>query len=293
MKNRLFFIPALAVTLTLLIVGTFLDFNISSSIVQLDNGFSHFMAAFTVVPVGVTLGFMLGTLFKMVINKQYKKVWQNIILCVISFGVLIGGSYFLGDHVTSYHAYNITNLKPLFNILFGLVMMVPGYLLGYFFLEKINNKHLFRTYLIIVITILFMVALIEVIKICFPRLRYTSVVVLGKDYYRAWYNTDFSLNKEFVEKWSLVNSEEIKSFPSGHSNMGISAAFIMMFIPKLVKKVEGKEVYFFYGGFLFFLLVAFARIFIGAHYLSDTMFAGTLALLVYFISNEIYLRKLV
>lgn len=296
MKNRLYFIPAAVIVVSLLFVGTFCDLQISQAIVHLDNPFSHFMAGFTVMPVSVVLGFILGTLFKMVTNKQYKKAWQNIILCVISFGLLIGGAYFLGDHFTSYHAYNIKTLRPLLNIAFGLAMMIPGYILGYIFYDKMNHKHIFKTYILIVATVVFLIAFIEISKVLFPRVRYTSVVKLlneeGVNYFRPWYLTDFSLSKEFVTSKGLVSPEEIKSFPSGHSNMGIAATFTLMFIPKFFPKLKGKEVYFFYGGFLFFLLVAFSRIYIGAHYLSDTMFAGTVALLVYFISNEIYLRKI-
>ena len=292
MKNRLYFIPAAAIVVSLLFVGTFCDLQISQALVHLDNGFSHFMAGFTVMPVSVVLGFILGTLLKMVTNKQYKKVWQNIILCVISFGLLIGGAYFLGDHFTSYHAYNLKTLRPLLNIVFGLVMMIPGYILGYIFYDKMEHKNIFKTYILIVATVVFLIVFVMLIKSLFPRLRYTSVVRLGYEYFRPWYLTDFSLNKQFVADHNLIDPEEIKSFPSGHSNIGMAAAFTLMFIPKFFPKLKDKEVYFFYGGFFFFLLVAFSRILIGAHYLSDTMFAGTLALLVYFISNEIYLRKI-
>lgn len=289
MKNRLLFIPAGVIVLTLLIVGSFCDLSIAQALFHQDNGFSHFMAGFTAVPLGIGLGFILGTLFKMVRNHEYQKKWQNILLCAISFIGLVAGFYFIGEHFTSYHAYN---LNKWLSFLFGALSVVPGYLLGYFLYEKMDHKNLIKRYLLIVITILIMIALIEGLKILFPRLRYTSIINLGNEYYRPWYLTDFSLNKQFVIDHQLIDNEEIKSFPSGHSNMGLAAAFMMMFIPKFFPKFKNKEVYFFYIGFLFFLLVAFARILIGAHYLSDTMFASTLGLLVYFIGNDIYLRKI-
>lgn len=289
MKNRYLFIPAGVVVLTLLIVGSLCDLTIAQGLYWANNGFSRFMAGFIMLPIGEGLGFLLGTLFKMVTNHEYKKKWQNILLVTISFLGLIGGSFFLGTHFTSYHSYN---LNIWYSILFGIVMAVPGYIAGYFLYEKMNHKDLIKTYILIGVSVFFMIAFIEVTKIIFPRLRYTSVLELGNEYYRPWYLTDFSLNKEFVKIHGLINNEEIKSFPSGHSQAALATAFVAMFIPKFFPKFKGKEVYFFYGGFLFFLIAALARMLIGAHYLSDTMFAGTTALLVYFIANEIYLRKI-
>ncbi|MCQ2795140.1 MAG: phosphatase PAP2 family protein [Bacilli bacterium] len=290
MKNRYLFIPAGVVVLTLLIVGSLCDLTIARGIYWADNGFSHFMAGFAMLPLAECSGFILGTLFKMVTNHEYKKKWQNILLTVISFAALIGGGFFFGTHFTSYHAYN---LSKWYAIIFGAIMIVPGYIAGYFLYDKMDHKNLIKTYILIGVSILFMVAFIEVTKIIFPRLRYTSIVKIGDDsLFRPWYLTDFSLNKEFVKAHDLVDNEEIKSFPSGHSQAAFATAFAVMFIPKLFPKFKGKEVYFFYGGFVYFLIIALSRMLIGAHYLSDTMFAGTIALLVYFISNEIYLRKI-
>lgn len=290
MKNRLFFIPAGVIVLALLITGSLCDLTIAKAIFTPDNAFSHFMAGFAMVPMGFMLGFILGNLFKMVVNHEFKKVWQNIILCIVIFLGAIIGIYIIGSQFTSYHAYNLN--KGL-SFLFGMISIVPGFLFGYFFYEKMNHKRLFKTYLLVAITILLLVGAVEGTKMILPRLRYTSVVALGDDsLFRPWYLTDFSLNKQWVLDHHLVDAEEIKSFPSGHSNAALATSFALMFVPKLFPKFKGKEVVFFYIGFTFFLLVAFSRMLIGAHYLSDTMFAGTVALLVYFISNEIYLRKI-
>lgn len=290
MKNRYLFIPVGVVILTLLIVGSLCDLSVAKALYLADNGFSHFMAGFIMVPLGELLCFPLGTLFKMVTSHEYKKKWQNFLLTFISFAGLIGGGIFLGTHFTSYHAYN---LHIAYSILFGAVMSVPGYVAGYFLYDKMDHKNIIKTYILIGAAVLFAVAFIEITKIIFPRLRYTSVVKLGDDsLFRPWYLTDFSLNKEFVKIHELVDNEEIKSFPSGHSQAAFASAFVMTFIPKFFPKFKGKEVYFFYGGFFFFLIAALSRILIGAHYLSDTMFAGTVAMLVYFIANEIYLRKI-
>lgn len=290
MKNRLFFIPAGVIVLALLIAGSLYDLTIAKALFHPDNAFSHFMAGFAMVPIGFMLGFILGNLFKMVVNREYKKVWQNVLLCVISFVGAIIGIYIIGSQFTSYHAYN---LNKWLSFLFGMISVVPGYLFGYFFYEKMNHKRLLKIYALVGLTVLLLVAAVEVTKMILPRLRYTSVVALGDDsLFRPWYLTDFSLNKQWVLDHHLIDAEEIKSFPSGHSNAALATSFALMFVPKLFPRFKGKEVVFFYIGFIYFLLVAFSRMFIGAHYLSDTMFAGTVALLVYFISNEIYLRKI-
>ena len=70
MKNRLFFIPAGVIVLALLITGSLCDLTIAKAIFTPDNAFSHFMAGFAMVPMGFMLGFILGNLFKMVVNHE-------------------------------------------------------------------------------------------------------------------------------------------------------------------------------------------------------------------------------
>ena len=83
MKNRYLFIPATVVVVSLLIVGSLCDLTIAKAIFSADNGFSHFMAGFAMLPIAECLGFILGSLFKMVANHEYKKKWKNILLVLI------------------------------------------------------------------------------------------------------------------------------------------------------------------------------------------------------------------
>mgnify|MGYP003308862805 CR=1 FL=1 len=81
MKNRYLFIPAGVVVITLLITGSLCDLEIAQALFHANNGFSRFLAGFPTFPIGIVLGFILGTLLKMVVNKEYKKnIMKKIIL---------------------------------------------------------------------------------------------------------------------------------------------------------------------------------------------------------------------
>ncbi|MCQ2792577.1 MAG: phosphatase PAP2 family protein [Bacilli bacterium] len=295
MKNRLLLIPAVSVVIILLIVGSFCDLQIAQGIYLADNGFSHFMSAFTFFPICFMGAFMCGNLLRIVINKRIKVIWANILLVVISVGLLVYFAYFMGSHITTYHSYNLPSYLA---IPIGLPIVVVGYLLGIFFFHLVdshNLKQLFIIYAFLVVLAFASNGLILLIKYATPRLRYTSVIdpQMGADFFRPWYAPDYGLKKYLEEAGiKLINSEETASFPSGHAEIALVTAFILIFIPKIFNRFKNREVYFFYGGFIFFLLVAFSRMLIGAHYLSDTMFAGLICLALYFIANEVYLRKL-
>lgn len=293
MKNRLIFIPAFTFVITFLIVGSLGDLQIAQGIYLADNAFSHFMAAFTIFPIAVGCGFMVTCIFRLGLNKYFKKKWQNFLLIVFDILILVAGSYYFGKQVTSYHAYNLSSSL---NIPLGLLLTLPGVILECLFHQEINKEHILKFYLYLFVVVILASALIEGFKILMPRVRYTTIVDphFGPLLYRPWYQPNFLLTDYFKQHPDeLKNIEEIKSFPSGHSAIAFASAFVLMYLPRLFPRLKGKEPLFFLGGMLFFVLVAISRMMIGAHYLSDTMFAGLICLSLYFVSNEIYLRKLI
>ncbi len=287
-NKRLFLLPAAIIVIGLFIFGSLYDLEISKTLYIKGNMFSPILASIATLPCGIVLGIILGSLFKMVTTYEFSKRWQNILLAFISFAGLIAGAYYVGSFSTSHHAYS---LPFYFNFIFGFMVLIPSYLFGYYYYEKMNHKHLFSTYILLALTFFFLVGSIELLKMSFPRVRYSALVVIGDGYFTPWYKPDFNIINELVGK--AISIDEAKSFPSGHSNVALFASFLLMFIPRLFDKLKNKEAEFFYIGFIFYLLIAFSRIVGGAHYLTDTMFSGILGLLVFCISNEIYLRKVI
>ena len=294
MQKRIYFLPAFIVVFTLLLIGTFLDLQISQAIAVNGNYFTKIFAAFANVPFSITLCVFAAFFFKLA-REFYKKKWQKILLIVFSFIAVFSAIYLFGSGLTSYHAFCLDS--KLWYLL-GLVIVVPAFILGLYLYKYMNDKFLVRNIVIVLIATLFCVLTMEGLKMLAPRVRYTCVSQMknGLNFYRPWYCPNLTEEEiKTVKDWATANplmgGEEHKSWPSGHSNIALTSSFILMFFPRMMKKdnLVKYQVYFFYGGFIYFLLIAFSRVFGGAHYLSDTMFSGTFAIMVYFIANEIYL----
>ena len=66
-----------------------------------------------------------------------------------------------------------------------------------------------------------------------------------------------------------VAAGEFRSFPSGHT-ANASCLMLLSLLPKICPKLTGRQTLLFSIGFLWALLVAFSRITVGAHFLTDT-----------------------
>ena len=63
-------------------------------------------------------------------------------------------------------------------------------------------------------------------------------------------------------------------------------------IPLMNKKWMKYQVLFFYIAFAWGLVVMFSRMLVGAHYLTDTCMGSLLAVIFFYIGNEVVVRKL-
>ena len=90
-----------------------------------------------------------------------------------------------------------------------------------------------------------------------------------------------------------LTSEEFKSFPSGHAGGSALTLMFAMLVPYFVKGQEKIQLPMFYAGFAWLLLVAFARIRVGAHFLSDVSMGAFLTIAMTICANEciIYATK--
>lgn len=286
MKNRLFFVPPFVIIITLFIVGTFCDLNISSAICNVNNGLSRFFAGFADVPLIFALAFIGGSLIKLAVIR-YKKAQQRIIisifvLIIAALSVFLGGYFF-----TDYDAYQLSSK---FIIIIGLAVAIPGFIAGFFLHKYVDNPQIVKLYAFFVITVVITFAFSFGIKYCVSRVRYSFLLQTSLDYYRPWYN--LNLPQEVIDAFKSMNKDAIRSFPSGHSNCAMALPFILMYLPHLNKRFAKHQTLLFYIGVLYFFFIAFTRIYTGAHFLTDTMMSGFMALSIYFIANEIYMRKL-
>ena len=149
--------------------------------------------------------------------------------------------------------------------------------------------------------------LIMIIKDPVGRMRYRAInsnvgqllidtgVVQG---YTPWYISNGQprddIIKMFVDAYPGAG-DEFKSFPSGHTcAAGMSYALIML--PDVIdfkseKSKKGVKIACWIIPIAITMLVAISRIVVGAHYMSDVTFGGTLAFVCMIIAREVFVCK--
>ena len=125
---------------------------------------------------------------------------------------------------------------------------------------------------------------------------------MGRERFRAtYYLVENNLNHLGFTKWYVLNGsssklasiynvdkELYKSFPSGHT-CAAAISFTLLLVPKMFN-ISTKSKWFYYiFPFVYTFIVAFGRIIVGAHYLSDVLFGGTITFVCTYICYFGYL----
>jgi len=133
----------------------------------------------------------------------------------------------------------------------------------------------------------------HVIKPICGRVRYRAMNVVDDfSYYTPWYKFNGGSSKEaFVEINAIlslvgIGSDAFKSFPSGHST-AIAMLAVLTALPNLTSKLAGTKARIALYSLITIIVALgmYARILVGAHFLSDVLFGCGITLLCYLLSN--------
>ena len=291
MKKRWLFIPVAGLLILGVILGGFLDLSINKAIFDQQNGFGLFMAAFSETPVYMFFG-VIAYGFCYLAIKEYKKSSQRVILFFLAFALMVCCTYFQGKHIFDENAYYTTDTTTkIFGYIAGFGIGMLGMLLGYFLIGKktCTNRQLLFILIALVIVLGAANGINNIIKTIVSRPRFRFIEVYHQDFTNWW---EISKNKS-IKNWSLDNipgitKEEFKSFPSGHMANIMTLCYIVPMIKNINNRMKGREEVLFLLPLIWAILLAFTRMLLGAHYLSDVCFGSLISLGFIYISNEIY-----
>ena len=301
MKNmRLPLIIALGVAIIGIVFGSFFDLQISTAIANPNNGFGLAVSA-----VGPMLGFagvaaMGGGFIAFILKGKY-----HVALKVL-FGVLAAACFGVAIFYPAGEWFGVNGFYGAAPEWVGyLVVIIPeaaAAVGGYFLFKEYKNDKLWIVFCIIIVLLLIaLLAVIPTIKDNMHRPRYRYGVRTGfVDFHNWWqpfkeYKTQKDLyvsSKEhpiFIEGWEMTK-DEYKSFPSGHTAEASILLTIITFLPLADESFKKYQMPLFYGACGLVVLVAFARILVGAHYLSDVSTGATVILALLIIANEVVMR---
>ena len=277
---------ALGVFLLGLILGSFLDLKISQAIASSSNMFGIIVAA-----IAPTIGFaglcLIGGGF-LAHGFQDRAIWQRIVFILLSFGIYGGSVYFSGREYFEVNGFNQPHLNWLGFLIAAIVLGGVVYL-GYHLFKDVKSPYAWLVLAIAAAVIaLAMLGGIELLKGIFHRPRFRAIAQYDAISFHKWWQPC----KNYKDLMATLNlaKEEFKSFPSGHTGETAILLVAATFLPIVNPKLRKIQLPCFYGCLAFTLFVAFTRILVAAHFLSDVSMAGLIMVILCLVGNECVLR---
>ena len=292
MKKRFHFYILGGVLLIGLILGSFFDLQINAALFNKTNVFGLIVSSFGMIPGYGCLSLLGGALFYITLKSTDFQKWLKAILFVMSaamFGISI---YFLGKDVFSVNGFENKKLYWLGFVIMGVIMCGVFYL-GTLLGKKNENPKMWIIILVLAAAIFMaLVPGVTLFKSIMHRPRYRIAVYEGYSSFHNWWEPckDY---KDVINAYpSVLTKEEFKSFPSGHAGASMVGLISLSYLPLFNKNWMKHQTLLFYIAFAWGLVVMFARMLVGAHFLSDVCVGALLTVVFFYIANEIVVRKL-
>ena len=302
MKNKWLYIVITVPFIVGLVLGSFFDLQISTSLYSAfgdpsKNVFGLIFSAFMPLFSYASLSFFGGYAVRFGLDQE--KWWQKLIFIVGGIGCFAFTILYTGDKIASPNAFNDESLN-LMGYAIGLIVEGGIAVFGYFVGRKRHNAtYAFSMIVIFVFMSLCFITYTFIIKEAFRRPRFrcisdvTEFFVPGAKYIDWW----VPFRSEYLKIDEALSpilghdyiSEGFKSFPSGHTSEAAVMIFGLPYLSLVIPKLKGKESILLLVGFAFTVIMAFSRITMGAHYLSDVSMGGLLMSSFLIVGNEINL----
>ncbi len=288
-----------------------LDLKISQILVQLPEGtrysssiFGRFFESIGEFPIYVILQFLCLFWAKLLYAKK-DHIWAKIAIGLCIFFALFMGVY--GFHkIEQYVARYFANPHEMWLSLFHPISLVLNVGLSLcmmgvcsFFVIKIKSEQI-QQWLFLSIVIALAMALSQffvhlAIKPLWARERYRAMMFLdgNTDAFSPWYQLSSISWKEIPS----AIKDDFRSFPSGHTASAAMLECLLFFPYYFPKMKKSKKVFCFVLPFLYTGIVAFSRIYVGAHFTSDVLFGGSISfacfMLSFFLFEKFLKQKIV
>ena len=291
------FLVVFAIAIIGILFGSFFDKSLSNAIANSNNGFGKFVETF-----GESLAYSIGSIGALLIWMglwRRKAIWLKIAGWVILVAGTVIMTYMLGDSFYNnprseivIYGFLIGNAFLSYLVAFLILIAIDA--IVFLILDKGEEKAnvMLRIGCILVLAMLLQWGLMHFLKRIGGRPRWRFLYELGG----VWKETPYDFQNWWNFAWfKNPKNDYFKSWPSGHTATA-SLAILLGLLPQVMKKpFRNSELVLFGCGLLYALIVAFARILAGAHFLSDVSFGllvGSLsAFLCLFIGSKILPEK--
>ena len=298
-KILLYLLP-FVVLFSIFIIGTFFDLEISKTLADLEfgqyyssNGFAVFFEIFGETPVYFLASLSFSVLSVYFFNKKNKikyfmyafLYYLSFIACFVAFYKIFGYLIKIYDLVFSFK-FLLFQLCISFAITFYINLLITK-------LKKSTINKLQKFAIICLVSILITNVIAQGLKPIFSRLRYRAMMYLNQtDFsgYTPWYIIKNNVLTDYHKAFNLT-SDIFKSFPSGHTSAATSVLSVISLIYLFKNIKHCNKILIIVLSVLYVLIVGIARIIMGAHFLTDVVFAMIIGYSSFLFSNHLVLRK--
>jgi len=261
------------ILVALMVVGTLLDYSLDAALYHPGSKLGLVLAGYGQLPSSAG-AVMAGTLF--LIGRSRKNRAVGILECLIGLVMIAVGVYMLCENPVEYMEMNLA-----VSCVIAVVITVLMIMLAVFVSRKAGQEDILLAAFVFLLTIVLQMVIINIIKVPWGRPRMRLVETDARAYFMPWYHPGTALKNALVS--AGAEAEEFKSFPSGHTGHAVilmlygllpwlrsggsrdadaKGAGAMSFVPSVRL--------FIWIGFAWGWLVAFSRMIMGAHFLTDT-----------------------
>lgn len=263
-KTEIIVFYALAVVA--LTVSSFFDLKIDIALNNPSNPFAVWLYRTGEFPSRLICP-VAGAVIMFCTGKRFGKI-SGALLC-------LGGSAYMGYYISKH--FFVDEYKTPFGILWGVGFGVTLLYFGsYIKIPKQLKAPLLAAAVIGVAVMAVQLITVDVMKTLWGRVRFRDLFPeRNYDSFTAWY---------------VINGKTgNKSFPSGHT-AGAGMSYLMMFLPFIHKKWTKRRALCFWLPFVYSSAVAFTRLVMGAHYLSDVTVGGVIAFTCVLLGIKVFER---
>lgn len=174
-------------------------------------------------------------------------------------------------------------------VFLGLLTAVFGTLAANNFSDE-SVKKLLKFAFVTMGAILLAMAIVQILKIPFGRMRYRSMNTID-DFsgFTRWYIAGGQPDKEWMRA-TFGTSDAFKSFPSGHTRSAAATFYLATMADVLGVKDKRKKAALWIFALVFTGTVAISRIMVGAHFFSDVLIGGTIGFTCAVLSKEFFIN---
>lgn len=271
-KALITIISCSAAFVALMIIAAFFDLQINMALSNPESLLGQFMEYLGESPAYLAPAVAIVILYQSITKENKFYNVTKIIFGVLSFvTVAFFINYFMGKFFFEGLRYKYVYLIVFTLITTVLVLYITSRI------DKDLMKKLAVLALIIIVALALSQLIVTIAKGMWGRMRFRNMNDLYEGF-TPWYKLNFGANG----RESLVvthayhpNEDAFKSFPSGHTAAAAISLSVIV-LPELFDKLKKYKIWFYIVPAVFTVLVAFSRILVEAHFLSDVLVGGAI-----------------